>query len=366
MYRDYSNSSPKPGKTYLGGRGKMESLVSKYISIASVVAAYWVISISMVFVNKYLLSSEDLKLNAPLFVTWFQCVVTVLLCILLSLAGQIFPDKIKFPAVKIEAKLLRATLPLSIIFVCMITFNNLCLKYIGVAFYFVGRSLTTVFNVIFTYLLLQQTTSGKALLCCAVIIAGFFMGVDQEGASGTLSVIGVVFGVLASASVALNAIYTKKVLPFVDNNVWRLTLYNNINACILFIPMMIVFGEVKEIYNFPLLGSLNFWNWMIISGIFGFAIGYVTGLQIQVTSPLTHNISGTAKACAQTILACIYFHDVKTNLWWLSNMVVLFGSAGYTEVKRREMKKDHLEKVAGALKIEEVSVELDEAKKPLV
>lgn len=87
---------------------------------------------------------------------------------------------------------------------------------------------------------------------------------------------------------------------------------------------------------------------------------------MQVTSPLTHNISGTAKACAQTILACIYFHDVKTNLWWVSNMVVLFGSAGYTEVKRREMKKQHFEKEAVSLKMEEIAVELDEAKKPLL
>ena len=38
--------------------------------------------------------------------------------------------------------------PLSIIFVGMITFNNLTLKYVGVAFYNVGRSLTTVFNVV--------------------------------------------------------------------------------------------------------------------------------------------------------------------------------------------------------------------------
>lgn len=30
----------------------------------------------------------------------------------------------------------------------MITFNNLTLKYLGVAFYNVGRSLTTVFNVV--------------------------------------------------------------------------------------------------------------------------------------------------------------------------------------------------------------------------
>uniref|UniRef100_A0A0B6ZMF5 Sugar phosphate transporter domain-containing protein n=1 Tax=Arion vulgaris TaxID=1028688 RepID=A0A0B6ZMF5_9EUPU len=368
MYRDFSSGHTSSKSLINEGsrRVKMESLVSKYITIASVVAAYWVISISMVFVNKYLLSSEDVKLNAPLFVTWFQCLITVLMCALLSVGGQMFPDKIKFPSLKIEPKLLRATLPLSIIFVCMITFNNLCLKFIGVAFYFVGRSLTTVFNVVFTYMMLQQTTSGKALLCCGVIIAGFFMGVDQEGASGTLSIIGVVFGVLASASVALNAIYTKKVLPLVDNNVWRLTLYNNINACILFTPLMIVFGEVQEIYHFPLLQSLNFWNWMIISGVFGFAIGYVTGLQIQVTSPLTHNISGTAKACAQTILACIYYHDIKTNLWWVSNAVVLLGSGGYTEVKRQEMKKQHIESQAAAIKLEEIAIEFEDSKKPLI
>lgn len=36
----------------------------------------------------------------------------------------------------------------------MITFNNLCLKYVGVAFYYIGRSLTTVFNVLMTWILL--------------------------------------------------------------------------------------------------------------------------------------------------------------------------------------------------------------------
>lgn len=331
----------------------METLFSKYVKIATIVAAYWFISISMVFVNKYLLSSDDLKLNAPLFVTWFQCVITVLLCILLCLFSQFVPDFIKFPSVKVDLRLCRATLPLSIVFVCMITFNNLCLKYVGVAFYYVGRSLTTVFNVLFTYLMLGQSTSFKAIICCAVIVGGFFLGIDQEGAGGSLSLLGVVYGVLASACVALNAIYTKKVLPLVDNNVWRLTYYNNINACILFLPLMVVFGEMGEVMSFSKLDSASFWNMMVISGIFGFAIGYITGLQIQVTSPLTHNISGTAKACAQTLIACIYFQEVKSFLWWLSNAVVMLGSAGYTEVKRREMKEEHVQLQAAKAKVVE-------------
>ena len=43
---------------------------------------------------------------------------------------------------------LSQVLPLSVVFVGMVVFNNLTLKYLGVAFYNVGRSLTTVFNVV--------------------------------------------------------------------------------------------------------------------------------------------------------------------------------------------------------------------------
>ena len=154
---------------------------------------------------------------------------------------------------------------------------------------------------------------------------------------------GVCFGVGASCFVALYSIYTKKVLPAVDNNVWRLALYNNFNASILFIPLILIFGEVGEVFYFPKLFNAQFWIIMFMSGIFGFAIGYVTGLQIQVTSPLTHNISGTAKAAAQTVLATMYFHEIKSSLWWMSNFVVLFGSAAYTQVKRIEMKQKHEE-----------------------
>lgn len=59
-----------------------------------------------------------------------------------------------------------------------------------------------------------------------------------------------------------------------------------------------------------------------------------------MTSPLTHNISGTAKACAQTLLATTWFNEVKTLLWWVSNVIVLGGSALYARFKQLEMVKD--------------------------
>nr|CAG4640956.1 EOG090X081X [Eulimnadia texana] len=217
-----------------------ESLFKNYLRIFAVVSAYWVVSISLVFVNKALLSGSSepgkAKLDAPLFVTWFQCVVTVAICLVLSFAAKLTPNLVKFPSMTVDVQVMLKVLPLSVVFICMITFNNLCLKYVGVAFYYIGRSLTTVFNVLMTWIILGEKTSMQAILCCGVIVGGFWLGVDQEGVAGSLSVVGTVFGALASLFVSLNSIYTKKVLPHVNQSIWLLGYYNNLNACLLFLP----------------------------------------------------------------------------------------------------------------------------------
>lgn len=179
-------------------------------------------------------------------------------------------------------------------------------------------------------------------MLCSLPSGGFWLGVDQESVAGSLSWTGVIFGVVASLCVSLNAIYTKKVLPLVDGNIWKLSFYNNLNASVLFIPLMVIFGEFKSLFEFGRLTDLHFWGMMILGGVFGFAIGYVTGLQIKFTSPLTHNVSGTAKSCAQTVLAVVYLASNKSGLWWTSNMMVLGGSCAYTWVKGREMKKEQV------------------------
>lgn len=327
-----------------------ETFLLRAARIAAVVALYWFVSITMVFLNNYLLDNREL--DAPLFVTFFQCAVTVGLCWLLPLLALLCPPGLmeEFPSLKFDPKTSREVLPLSVVFICMITFNNLCLKYVGVAFYTVGRSLSTVFNVLLSYVVLKQSTSLPALLSCGVILGGFWLGIDQEGLAGSLSWTGVVYGVLASACVSLNAIYTKKVMPAVDGNIWKLSYYNNVNACVLFVPLMLMFGELHRVASFSRLTDLAFWGMMTLGGVFGFAIGYVTGLQIKYTSPLTHNVSGTAKACAQTVIAVVYNASSKSLLWWTSNLMVLGGSSAYTWVKSLEMKKTPLKETQDSAK----------------
>lgn len=58
-----------------------------------------------------------------------------------------------------------------------------------------------------------------------------------------------------------------------------------------------------------------------------------------MTSPLTHSISGTAKAAAQSAIGFVISDKPVTFIGVLSNFLVLFGSSLYTAVKISEVEK---------------------------
>mmetsp|Transcript_38142 Transcript_38142/g.43536 ORF Transcript_38142/g.43536 Transcript_38142/m.43536 type:complete len:368 (-) Transcript_38142:120-1223(-) len=327
------------------------------IYIAAVVATYWFFSINMVYLNKLLMTNEGVSIPAPLFVTWYQCFVTALICYVAGICGErshrvpfvysavaqqedegAVPAKpsffAQFPKAQYDFSVSSRIFPLSLVFMGMITFNNLCLSWVEVSFYNVARSLTIVFNVFFSRALLGIPTSWCTLLCIGVVVFGFFLGSHGEL---NFSMKGTVAGVCSSVFVSLNSIYTKKVLPAVDDNHWRLTFYNNVNACVLFIPLVAYFeGKlIREAFK-DQLKSPSFWILMTLAGFFGFSIGIVTVLQIKATSPLSHNISGTAKAAVQSMMAFYIWGNHPTLFGVLGILIVLGGSLLYTFVKMKE------------------------------
>lgn len=72
----------------------------------------------------------------------------------------------------------------------------------------VPRSLTIVFNAIFSIVILGANVSVRTAACLVVVITGFIVGVGGEV---HLSPLGVQWGLISSVAVSLNSIYTKKV-----------------------------------------------------------------------------------------------------------------------------------------------------------
>ena len=66
----------------------MSSQDNNIIYVTSVIATYWVVSITMVYLNKMLLSNAEASISAPLFVTWYQCVLSCVICVVLGNLGE--------------------------------------------------------------------------------------------------------------------------------------------------------------------------------------------------------------------------------------------------------------------------------------
>eukprot|EP01042_Synura_sphagnicola_P003206 gene3206-3963_t len=156
------------------------------------------------------------------------------------------------------------------------------------------------------------------------------MGIEGEI---NFSLIGTLSGVLSSVFVSLNSIYTSKVLPKVDNDKSLLLYYNNFNASVLFLPLIFLFESEIILENVDKLLSPSFWFAMTVTGIMGYAIGLVTVLQVKATSPLTHNISGTAKAAVQSLMAFSIWGNEATVKGVAGIFLVIFGSGLYTWVQ---------------------------------
>jgi len=218
----------------------------------------------------------------------------------------------------------------------MVSFNNLCLQYVEVSFYQVARSLTICFTIVFTYTILGKKTSLYSIEASGVVFIGFIIGSIGEI---RFTMHGTVFGVLSSAFVALNGIFVSKIIAVVNNDEQRLIIYNTILAIIFLIPLLLFFNEVPRVFDDPLLYKSGTWIMMIATGIFGFLINIATYLQIKFTSPLTHNISGTAKAAVQTILGIMIYKNPVSLMNGTGIVLVLGGSLLYSYIRIMEMKK---------------------------
>jgi len=203
-------------------------------------------------------------------------------------------------------------------------------------FYQAARSLTILFTILFTYLLTKKLASQNCLIACGVVIVGYFISAITEI---NVSIPGLIYGVLSSVFVSLYGISVKSIIEELNDNHWRLLMYNSVISVILMIPFVAFSGELKDVFIDNSLFSITVWLVNIIGGIMGFLINVAIFLQIKYTSPLTNNIIGTVKATVLTILALITFRNPATFMNILGILLVIGGSGAYTYFRSLERTK---------------------------
>ncbi|KAI6654736.1 GDP-fucose transporter 1-like [Oopsacas minuta] len=328
-------------------------LFRQWLKIGGAIIFYWCNSIGMIFFNKFLFSSKDLDLNAPLFVTWFQGIITVLFCLIGGITiGDSIPIIGTFPKITFDFKMASNCLLLSVVTAISITFKNLTLTKIEIAFYSVSLAMGTIFTVLFSWMILKQRISIVIMLTCVVIVAGFALSVEQQRELAGLSMVGLFYGVMSSIIGPLSQIQLKRTLSIV-NNLWVLTFYTNFNVLFIYPVLSIMLGEYESLMKFKQLTNPFFWVLLTLSGFVGVSLSIAISLQVSLTSPLTSNISGVAKNCIQTVLAVLVNPEAKSGTWWLGNLAILGGSGAYTIVRMEEMKVQTVKVVSSEVKMEE-------------
>jgi GDP-fucose transporter C1 len=166
------------------------------------------------------------------------------------------------------------------------------------------------------------------------VIIGFFFGIEGEV---NLSRRGAFYGISSSVFASLYSVTVKKVIGLLDRNEYLLIEYNTPIAILTLTPVVWLSGEFSVLFESR---SVRFWCIQTLVGVVGFVINIASFLCIKYTTPLTHTLAGTAKACLQTLLAFVFFKGSEhVTVLKSIGLVLVIGFTGvYATVRRAEMK----------------------------
>ncbi|KAJ1608949.1 putative translocator [Cryptosporidium canis] len=210
-----------------------------------------------------------------------------------------------------ELKKLLKILPMSICFVGLVAFGNICLKYVQVSTYQLARSGSLIFTVIVSYFMLGQKQTWQSILACIVVCAGFLIGsLDRS----SLSAMGIITGLASSFCQVFYNVFMKKCMNYFDGDAIQLMKYNQCISTILLIPCIFIAQETNLIldsaaFNISQPEFFRIWVLLVLCGLLSMLLNYFTFLVVGYTSPVTFNVLGMFKSCAQTAGGFIIFHD---------------------------------------------------------
>ncbi|XP_074566822.1 GDP-mannose transporter GONST1-like [Curcuma longa] len=279
--------------------------------------AYCITSISMILVNKLVLSGYDF--NAGISLMLYQNLVSVTIVSALSLFNIISTEPLTW-------KLVKVWLPVNVIFIGMLITSMFSLRYMNVAMVTILKNVTNVITALGeTYIFMKHHDKKVWTALCLMIVSAISGGMTDLSfhAVGYSWQIANCF-LTAAYSLTLRWVMesAKQVTKSGNLNEFSMVLLNNTLSLPLGIVLMFAFQEVQYLYETPLLRMPMFWLVITLSGILGLAISFTSLWFLHQTSATTYSLVGSLNKIPLSI-AGLFLFKVRTSMQNL--LSILFG-----------------------------------------
>lgn len=293
---------------------------------------YCIISLSMVLMNKAVLSSFDF--HAPNSLLFFQCCMSVGLICLFRWMKWVSQEPL-------EMRVARIWCPANMLFVAMVWSGFHSLKNLSVPMVTVLKNSTNFLVLIGDWVVFRkQYGLGVWAAVCLIVMSSVLGGLTDLSFSWK-GYMWQGFNCVCSASYSLYLKVAMEQLAVLTGNPKGLeestmVLYNNLLALPWVFMIMIMFGETNTILQEPALYDPKFILASILSGILAFSISFASLFFLSNTTASTYNLTGSLNKVPMTILGMIFFDTPMTHLNILSLAVGLFAGIMFVFAKSKK------------------------------
>jgi|UniRef100_A0A7S3BTQ5 GDP-mannose transporter len=297
--------------------------------------AYCVASMTMVLMNKYVLTGFDFHYTNSLLLS--QTLLSVVLVVACAGAGLVKLEPLTMPIVKLWA-------PANIIFVGMIMTGFFSIKHLSVPMVTVLKNFTNIFVVCGDIYFFKRRPSPGVWWCLALIfISGLCSGITDL----QFSVEGYAWQFANCVFTASYALYLRRTMDVVkpltrtgELNQFSMVYFNNLLCTPLILLLMWYFGELPGVLEAPQLRSRSFQVAVGISGCVGFAISLASLWFLQTTTATVYSLVGSLNKIPTSILGILMFNTPTTWQNLASIGLGLAAGIAFTRAKSASSKKD--------------------------
>ncbi|KFM24148.1 GDP-mannose transporter GONST1 [Auxenochlorella protothecoides] len=292
---------------------------------------YCIASMSMVLLNKVALSSFSFA--SPNALLFFQCALCVVATRACHAAGLITLEPL-------SARIVRAWLPVNLLFVAMIGTSFWALASLNVAMATVLKNLTNLFTLGGDYVLHGRTYGAPVLGCMALMAVSALCSALTDLSFNARGYAWQMANCAATAAYSLALRGTMdKIAPLTVSgrkmDEFSMVFYNNLLSLPFIALLMAASGEAGRVWSEPDLGNPAFMAVAALSGLIGFGISFTSLWFISTTTATIYSLVGSLNKVPLALIGLLAFNAPWTPRNLASILVGLAAGAVFALAKSR-------------------------------